>query len=331
MNYFSRFKNNPFIIAEIGSNYDQDFNKLKKLIIKSKNAGANAVKIQMFDSFALYPDKKSLSYKAFKSVEFNKKWFSKAQDFCKKNKIDLFASSFDKKSTEFLIKHKVNIIKFASSEAEKLSDIIFAAKFNKPIIFSTGMSELRDIVNVVDIFQRIENKNLCLMHCSALYPPRDNELNLLSIEFLKKTFNIPVGFSDHTKGSEAASVAVGLGATIFEKHITLDKNSNGPDHFYASEPDEFKDYVDKVKRSFKMKGKIKNIIFPERVKKATRRRSLYWKNNLEKNSIIKYSDFYIKENSFLGIPVLYAENIVGQKILKKVKKNSPINLSNLKK
>ena len=182
------------------------------------------------------------------------------------------------------------------------------------------MSELRDIVNVVDIFQRIENKNLCLMHCSALYPPKDNEVNLLSIEFLKKTFNIPVGFSDHTKGSEAACVAVGLGATVFEKHITLDKNSNGPDHFYASEPDEFKDYVDKIKRSFKMKGKIKNIIFPDRVKQATRRRSLYWKKNLEKNSIIKHSDFYIKENSFLEY-LFYMQKILWVKKSLKMLKN----------
>ena len=87
MNYFNRFKNNPFIIAEIGSNYDQDFYKLKKLIIKSKKAGANAVKIQMFDSFTLYPDKSSLGYKAFKSVEFNKNGFLRPKNSVRKTKL----------------------------------------------------------------------------------------------------------------------------------------------------------------------------------------------------------------------------------------------------
>ena len=275
MNFFDKYKKTPFIIAEIGSNYDQNYSKLKELIVKSKEAGASAVKIQMFDSFALYPNKKSINYKIFKSVEFNKLWFSKIQKFCKKIGIELFASSFDKKSTEFLIKNKVNILKLASSEVEKLDDIIFAAKFNKPIIFSTGMSELRDIVNIVDIFNKIGNKNLCIMHCSALYPPKDHEVNLISIKQLIKMFDMPVGFSDHTKGAEAACVAVGLGATIFEKHITLDKKSKGPDHFYASEPGEFKDYVMKIKRSFRMRGK-KLISIPERVKSQTRRVSLYW-------------------------------------------------------
>ena len=140
------------------------------------------------------------------------------------------------------------------------------------------MSEFRDIVDVVDIFKRLKNENLCLMHCSALYPPKLNELNLLSIAKLKKIFNVPIGFSDHTTGSLAACIAASLGATIFEKHITLDKSSNGPDHFYATEPHEFKKYVNDIKKTFKMMGEA-SFEVPHRVKTQTRRSSLFWKKN----------------------------------------------------
>ena len=329
MNYFEKYSKKPFIIAEIGSNYDQDFDKLKELIIQSKKAGANAVKLQMFNSSKMYPNKKSKNYKIFKLMEFNKSWYFKTQKFCKKNKIELFASSFDKNSTQFLIDHNTNIIKFASSEANKISDIIFAAKFNKPIIFSTGMSEFRDILDVVDIFKRLKNENLCLMHCSSLYPPKINELNLLSISKLKKIFNIPIGFSDHTSGSLAACIAVGLGATVFEKHITLDKFSTGPDHFYATEPNEFKRYVKDIKTCFEMKGEA-SFEIPNRVKTQTRRSSLFWKKSVKKNTTIQRQHIVEVKNSFLGIPVFYREYLIGQILQQNVKLNSPISFGQFK-
>ena len=329
MNYFEKFSKKPFVIAEIGSNFDQDFNKLKELIVQSKKAGANAVKLQVFDSSILYPNKKSKTYKIFKSMEFDKSWYVKTQKFCKKNSITLFASSFDKYSTKFLIDKKTNIIKFASSEANKISDIIFAAKFNQPIIFSTGMSEFRDIVDVVDIFKRLKNENLCLMHCSALYPPKLNELNLLSIAKLKNIFNVPIGFSDHTTGSLAACIAVSLGATIFEKHITLDKSSNGPDHFYATEPHEFKKYVNDIKKTFKMMGEA-SFEVPHRVRTQTRRSSLFWKKNLKKKTIIEKNHIIEKKNSFLGVPTFYQRHLLGQILQQNVKSNSPINFSQFK-
>ena len=329
MNYFNKFKNKPFIIAEIGSNYDQDFNKLKKLIIESKKAGANAVKVQMFDSTILYLNKKSNNYKLFKKLEFKKQWFDKIKNFCKKIKIEFFASTFDKKSTQFLIEKKVNIIKLASSEANKISDIIFVASFNKPTIFSTGMSEFIDIVNVVNIFNKINNPNLCLMHCSALYPPKNKELNLLSILMLKKTFKFPIGFSDHTSGSVAACVAAGMGATVFEKHITLDRKSNGPDHFYATEPKEFKKYVQDIKKAFLMKG-TGVVEVPERVKTQTRRSSLFWKNNLKKHTVLNKNHLYIKNNSFLGLPIFFKNYLYRQKLKIDVKKNFPVLLNQFK-
>tara|TARA_A100001011_G_scaffold289165_1_gene300295 strand:+ start:830 stop:1822 length:993 start_codon:yes stop_codon:yes gene_type:complete len=329
MNYFKKFDRKPFVIAEIGSNYDQNFEKLKKLITEAKNSGADAVKIQLFNSSKLYPNLKSKEYRLFKKLEFKKSWFERIQKFCEKIRIEIFASSFDKKSTEFLIKKKVNLLKFASSEADKLSDIIFATKFNKPTIYSTGMSEMRDIFNVVDIFNKFNNQNLCLMYCCSLYPPKDNDLNLSLIKKLIKNFNIPVGFSDHTIGSEAACVAVGLGATIFEKHITLDRNSNGPDHYYATQPHEFKNYVSSIKKSFKMRGNG-NFNLPMQVKINTRRSSLYWKKNLSRNSIIKSSDIILKKNTFLGLPKFYDNFLVGQKLFKNVKKDQPVQTKDLK-
>jgi len=330
MNFFEKFINNPYIIAEIGSNFDQDFIKLKKLIELSKWAGANAVKVQLFNSAILYPDKKSKSYKIFKSIELKKEWIPKIIKICKVNNIDFFASTFDKESTDFLVKKKIKMIKIASSESGKWADIINIAKTNLPTIFSTGMSDLTELSQVVDIFNKIKNQNLCLMHTTSLYPPKDKEVNLKAIKNLKDIFKIPVGFSDHTVGYESACIAVAMGATIFEKHITLNKKSKGPDHFFATEPNEFKIYVKKIKKSVKLLGSG-NIEINEKVKKQTRKKSLFWNKNIIKNKIINHKDIFVQSNSAEGLPEWYKNYIIGSIILKSVKKNTPISLMDFKK
>ena len=160
------------------------------------------------------------------------------------------------------------------------------------------------------------------MHCRSLYPTLLNEADILTIKTLKKIFNLPLGYSDHTKNSTSAIVAVGLGATFFEKHITLDKSSPGPDHFYALEPSEFKEYCLNIKDAFRVLGSP-NIKVDEKIKATARKKSLFFNKNLKKGILIQRKHLKIKDNA-MGIEERFIGALIGNKLKKNVKKNQPV-------
>ena len=228
------FKRKTFVIAEIGSNFNQSLSQAFKLIDVAKSCGADAVKFQLFKADQLYP-KVTKEYKIFKSIELKPLWLKKLKRYSDK-KDNFFASSFDKISTKNLIKSKIKILKIASSEITKLHNLSYAASFKIPMIISTGMAELPDIAEAIDVCKKIGNNKICLLHTCSLYPTPLKDLNILNILKLSKIFGLPVGLSDHTIGNTAAISAVTLGAKIIEKHITLNKKSDGPDHFMLQNP-----------------------------------------------------------------------------------------------
>ncbi len=314
-------KKTPFIIAEIGSNHNQDFETALKLIDIAKNSGANAVKFQIFKAKELYP--KNIKFqKIFKKYEFKLSWYNKLKKYCKKRKIILFASTFGISSTNFLMKQNAPIIKWASSELTKTRELFHAASFNKPMIISTGMADLAEVFEAVEICKAAGNKKISLLHSRSLYPTDSTEVDILAIRSLKNIFKCPVGFSDHTIGLTGSIMAVALGATIFEKHITLNKKDKGPDHFYAMEPEEFNEYVKKIKESFKMLGS-ENINFIEKIKLQARKKSYFFNSNFPKWKIIKKKNIKLKDNA-LGLPERFISSIIGAKLKKKVKKDQPV-------
>ena len=316
-----------FIIAEIGSNFNQSLSKAYKLIDMAKSCGADAVKFQLFKADQLYR-KNTKEYRVFKSIELKYTWVKKLKRYSDKKKIIFFASSFDKDSTKCLIKSNVKILKIASSEITKLHDLCYAASFKIPMIISTGMAELSDISEAVDICKKIGNHQICLLHTCSLYPTLPNDLNISNIVKLSKIFDLPVGLSDHTIGNTAAISAVSLGAKIIEKHITLDKKDKGPDHFYAAEPNEFRDYVRKIRECEKLIGK-EGIEINTKVRVSARRKSIFIKANSKKNSIISKKNICIYNNNALGIDVRYFNYLLGFKFKKNVKKNSPLKWQNI--
>jgi len=314
-------KKKVFIIAEIGSNFDQNINKAFKLIDVAKESGADAVKFQLFRAEELYP-KSSSAYKIFKSIELQKNWIPQLIKYAQKRKIIFFASAFDKKSILTLIKLKVQILKIASSEITKLHNLSYAASFDIPLIISTGMANLTDITEAVDLCRNIGNNNIYLLHTSSLYPTLPSDVNMKHMTKLGKIFDLPVGFSDHTMSSVAAIAAVALSAKIIEKHITLDKNSSGPDHFYAAEPNEFRKYVRDIREAEKILGK-KSIVINPKVKAQARRKSIFVSKNVNKNEIITKKNLIIMDNA-RGIETRYMMSLLGFKFNNKIKKNSPL-------
>ena len=321
------FKRKTFVIAEIGSNFNQSLSQAFKLIDVAKSCGADAVKFQLFKADQLYP-KVTKEYKIFKSIELKPLWLKKLKRYSDKKKIIFFASSFDKISTKNLIKSKIKILKIASSEITKLHNLSYAASFKIPMIISTGMAELPDIAEAIDVCKKIGNNKICLLHTCSLYPTPLKDLNILNILKLSKIFGLPVGLSDHTIGNTAAISAVTLGAKIIEKHITLNKKSDGPDHFYAAEPQEFRDYVKKIRECEKLIGK-EDININPKVRATARRKSIFIKVNSKKNSIISKNNIQILNNDARGIDIRYFNYLLGFKFKRNVKKNTPLRWSTI--
>ena len=322
LNYSSK----PYIIAEIGSNFDQDFEKACKLIEVAKISGANAVKFQLFNAEALYPNKDDL-YEVFKNIELDPSWIPKLCQYASEIKIDFLASAFDSLSLEVLEKNNVIAHKIASSETTNLGFVNKVARTGKPLIISTGMCDFVDVEEALNICYASNNHNICIMQCGSIYPLENRDANLNVINSFLKRYDHLVGFSDHTIDNTAAITAVGIGARIFEKHITLNNKSAGPDHFYALDPLKFKSYVDSIKQSFSCLGSH-NKNLHEDEKKVGRREGLYLTRDVKKGETIKSSDLLSKRPA-VGIRARYKDSIVGAQVIKNLCQDYPLKFEDI--
>jgi sialic acid synthase SpsE len=310
----------PYIIAEIGSNFNQSLRLSFKLIFAAKNAGADAVKFQLFSAKRMYPNDKKM-FLLFKSIELNKNWIPKLKKYSESLGLDFLVSPFDIKSARILKKNNLSSYKIASSELTNAKMINYLSSLKKPLFVSTGMSDIIDIKNAITLFKKNNNNKIVLMQCGSMYPLPEKYANLNVLNNFKK-FKFQLGFSDHTKGSFSAIVAVGLGAIVFEKHFTLNKNSKGPDHFFALEPSEFKKYVVNIRRAYLNLGKGKKEMLPDE-KKFSRREGLYYKKKLLRNHRIKNSDIFKKRPS-LGIRARDLSSVINKRLKVDVSANLPV-------
>ncbi len=314
-------QSSPYIIAEIGSNFNQDLETAFKLIDVAVDAKADAVKFQLFKASNLYPNRDGL-YDVFKSIELNHEWIPKLIEYCTSKKIEFLCSAFDFESFELLEKNNLNAHKIASSETTNFEFISKVASSGKPIIISTGMCDIIDVIESVNICKKNSNDKFIILQCSSIYPLDYVDVNLDVIKTYKKLFNSIIGFSDHTKDNVAAVTAVGVGARVIEKHITLDRNMSGPDHSYATEPKDFLNFCQSIRDAFKSIGcSDKKMLQVE--KDTGRRDGIYAKNNLSKGSVLNFENVVIKRPA-IGLRARYLANIIGLKIKKDLKKDQAI-------
>ncbi len=309
----------PFIIAEVGSNFDQSLSKAKKYIDVAKKCKADAVKFQLFSGKILYPDDYKMQ-KIFKSIELNLSWVDVLLKHANKKKIKIFFSCFDELRLKTLIKKGFLNHKIASSEIEnfKIFKLVNRKKFN--VFLSTGMSDLDDVKTAI---KNLSKCKLILMQCTSLYPTNEEDTNLNVIKTFKRNFkNVELGFSDHTISDIAAITSVGMGVKYFEKHITLNKKSNGPDHFYAYEPKDFKRYVENINSAYKSLGSFEKEI-NLKVRKVARLNGLYSRVNLYKNKVLKKNDIITKSPA-IGLREKELKLILGKKLRLNIKKNKPL-------
>jgi sialic acid synthase SpsE len=253
--------NSVYIIAEIGINHCDDMEIAHQLIDDCKEAGADTVKFQSFRTELLVlPDAPRMPYQTtdrtgdvtqfemLKKVELSDEQHYKLQEHCNKIDVDFVSTPYDVPSLELLEKLNLPFIKIASTDVTNLPFLRRAAAGGRNIICSSGASDLWELSMVVDAFDNENNHDhLSLLHCLSYYPAPLEEINLAAIRNMENAFNVPVGFSDHTQSEEVGAWAVASGAKLLEKHITFDKSAKGPDHAASLTPDEFRNYVSRVR------------------------------------------------------------------------------------
>jgi pseudaminic acid synthase len=241
-----------YVVAEMSGNHDQDFDKAVKIIEAAKESGADAVKLQTYTPDTITIDCDNEHFRIQGTIWEGLKlhdlygeaytpwdWQPRLKEVAESLGMDLFSTPFDLSAVEFLERMDVPAYKIASFENIDLPLIRAVARTGKPIIMSTGMSNLADIDEAVRTVRETGNDQLALLKCTSAYPAPPEEMNLRTIPHLAETFNLPVGLSDHTLGSVVAVAGVALGACMVEKHFTLSRKDPGPDSSFSMEPKEF--------------------------------------------------------------------------------------------
>ena len=329
-----------FIIAEAGVNHNGDIKLAKKLIDVAKEAGADAVKFQTFhaDEIVTLKSKKAnyqhrakekTQYKMLKNLELSFDEFQELKKYCDNKDIEFISTPYDIKSVEFLNKIGVNRFKVASADIINKPLIEAITKTKKQIILSTGMAALGEIERTISLINDFGNTDIALLHCTTSYPTPYDQVNMNVLDTLKKAFGLPVGYSDHTLGIEIPIMAVSMGAKVIEKHFTLDRTMEGPDHFASLEPDELKKMVGAIRNVEKAFGsEIKEITDEEKNNIFFMRRSIHASEDVKQGEIIKGNNIKITR-PFDGIEPWFLNNILGKKIKTYVKKDEPIKWGDL--
>ena len=245
-----------FLIAEAGSNHNGSLEQAMALIDLAADAGADAVKFQVFRAARMYPKRAGVSaylktqepiYDIIRKMEMPFEWLPKLAARCDRRGILFSASAFDEASADRLDPF-VQFHKVASFEMTHLPLVRHLAEKGKPMIVSTGTATLNEVAKTVEAVRQYGNPELVLMQCTAAYPAPPESLNIKALVTMREAFGLPVGLSDHSRDPFVGPlVAIGCGADLLEKHLTLDNDLPGPDHCFAVEPEEFRALVAKVR------------------------------------------------------------------------------------
>lgn len=332
-----------YIIAEAGVNHNGSIDKAIKLVEEAKNAQCNAVKFQTFNanrlicketrkiSYQIKNDlKERTQYEMLSDLMLSDKEFITIKKACEKNKIDFISTPYDSIAVDFLDKIGMNIFKVASADIidPLLNQSI--ASTGKDVIISTGMANEIEIDNCLDIYKNYKKNKICLLHCVSNYPCSNYSLNLRCISLLKDLYKTKVGFSDHTTNSISSSIALSLGASVIEKHFTLDTKDIGPDHISSLNPKEMKTFVTNLRESEVMLGKPKKNCQPEEIEmRSIARKKIVTKKKVKSSEIISLENVTLKRNE-KGLEATHLFEIIGKKFSQDLDIDFPINLAQIK-
>ncbi len=319
----------PYIIAELGSNHNGDMDLAKKLIDAAKQAGADCVKFQSWSKDTIF-SRKTYEDNYFLNDDYRNRNDTNLEEIVEAYSIsevellemkkyadgvgiDCTSTPFSKNEVDFLIDEmNVGFVKIASMDLNNYPFIKYIAEKGKPVVLSTGLSNLKEIDTAIRTIEKAGNTKIVVLHCVSIYPPEDKQVNLRNMDTLSEMYPYPIGFSDHTLGTCISHAAVAKGACVVEKHFTLDKSMNGWDHKVSATPDEMKVIVDGAKRIYESLG-IKEIVCvedDERLKAF--RRSIVAARSISKGDVLT-EDMIDFKRPGTGLAPEVMESMIGKK------------------
>lgn len=328
-----------FIIAEAGVNHNGDMNLAKEMIDAASESGADAIKFQTFKAEKLIlkniekapyqkvtTNSNESQYDMLKRLEVTKEQTKELIDYCQKKNIIFLSTPFEKTSLDELDELGVPAFKIAATDLTNIQFLRQVAEKGRPIILSAGMCYLEEVERALDAIYPI-NKELVLLQCTANYPIQDAEANINVINTFRENFDVLVGYSDHSQGVGASPYAVAVGAKVIEKHFTLDKNMEGPDHKASVTPEELKQLVLDIRRVEKYLGDgMKMPSCSEQMTRRSLQKCLVASRPIKVGELFNNDNIVAKRTNGEGISALYIDNVVGQITQKEYRTDDIINL-----
>lgn len=326
----------PYIIAEMSANHNGSIQNAIRIITEAKSCGADAVKIQTYtpDTITLnstLPDflireglwsGRSL-YDLYKEAHTPWEWHKPLFDHARKIGISMFSSPFDTTAVDLLEDINTPAYKVASFEAIDIPLIKYIAGTGKPMIISTGMADVDEINEAISTARDGGCKELAILHCVSGYPAPAEDYNLKTIPDMIQRFGVVTGLSDHTLDNTTAIASIALGASIIEKHFTLNRNGGGPDDIFSLEPEDMTSLCDNIMTAWKALGEIDYSRKSSELDNLKFRRSLYFVKDMEENELITSESIRSVRPGF-GMPPKYIDMIIGRRTTRKVLKNTAV-------
>lgn len=322
------------IIAEAGVNHNGSIDIARQLVDKAVEAGVDIIKFQTFKSEKLVSksarqaeyQKKNIGTKSddsqlsmLKKLELSEQDHVELMAYCKQKGIKFFSTAFDMDSIDYLHSLNMGLWKIPSGEITNYPYIKKIAQYGEPVILSTGMCEMDDISAAVSVLLKygVKREQITILHCNTEYPTPYEDVNLRAMNTIKDEFNVNVGYSDHTKGIEVPIAAVALGASVIEKHFTLDRNMEGPDHKASLEPDELKAMVSAIRNIEKAVGGdgTKHVSESERKNITIARKSIIAARDIKKGELLTEENMTVKRPG-TGISPMCWEEVIGTKAIR---------------
>jgi N-acetylneuraminate synthase len=322
---------NTYIIAEAGVNHNGSLETALQMVDSAKACGCDCIKFQTFkterlvtkaakkaDYQILNTKNEDSQFLMLKALELTYDDFFKIKKYCDKIEIDFMSTPFDSESVDLLEKLGISIYKMSSGDITNKILLEYVADKHKPIIISTGMCTMEEVREAVRWIEQRNNRQITMLHCTSNYPAPYDEVNMNAMLTLKQEFKYNVGYSDHTKGIAIPVMAVAMGAAVIEKHFTLDKSMEGPDHKASLDIGELKNMVEAIRNVEAAKGDgIKKPTDSEWNTREIARKSIVIKHDMKKGECLSMEDMDIKRPG-TGIPPKYIDMVIGKCLVRDV-------------
>ena len=314
----------PYFVAEINSSHRGSMQTAKWLIEAAAECGCDCVKFQSWSAESLYSktyyEENPIAKRVVKTFSLGEPPLAELAKYCEECGVAFSSTPYSRKEVDFLVqKCGVPFVKVASMDLNNLDFLSYIASTGSALVISTGMGEMEEIQKAVETVRQTGNRNLCLLHCVSLYPPDMNLINLNNVTGLREAFpDCPVGFSDHSAGTELAAAAVALGACIIEKHLTLDKTKIGMDNQMAIEPPELKRLVTQCRNVYQALGSVeRSVPQAEYEQREKMRRSVVYTRDMCAGEVLHREDLDAKRPG-TGVPPERLSQVIGMTLKRDV-------------